>query len=124
MDERQKKIIQRSWEVFLFLASLVVTIIGIIWTINPSIFGKDSNSGGVVMSIIGAVMLEPKTIIAMWIRQIMNRKHRDNINSDIKQVLEDSGIKPLEKKKQRSKTHKNEPKPIENKPVNPFCTLE
>lgn len=103
MNDKQKKIIQKCWEVLLFIFSLVMVIIGIIKIAKPDLLNL-STEGGIVFTILGMVTLQPNTIISMWIRQIMNRKHI----LKIKGVLEDSGVKVPKNEKQSKKPTKNE----------------
>ncbi len=108
MDEKQKKIIMRCWEVLLFVASLVMLILGLIKIAKPELLNI-STGGGIALAVLGQITLTPNTIIAMWIRQIMNRKHRDKIKNDVEEVLEQNGINITKPKKQSKKPIKNEP---------------
>ncbi len=109
MDEKQKKIIMRCWEVILFLASLSMLIIGLIKIAKPELLGL-STEGGIALTVIGQVMLTPNTIIAMWIRQILNRKHQEKVKSAVEDTLEQNGINVYRVEKESKKSAKNKSK--------------
>ncbi len=129
MDERQKKIIQRCWEVLLFILSIVMVAVGLCMSLGVINGSSDAKTaGGIALTILGNLMLTPNTIIAMWIRQIMKKcehaKTKEVVTSTVESVLEANGVIAPKNKKQSKKTPKNASNEVKQEPQNPFCTLE
>ncbi len=103
MNEKQKKIISRTFQALMFLLSMGLLIAGLVISIQG-----DNTLVGTWLGIASSI-LTPSTIIGFWLKKWLNDTHKKEIKEIVSQIpIENSNISTS--KQQKVKVSVNVPK--------------
>ncbi len=90
MNEKQKKIISRTFQALMFIASAALLICGLVFKFGD--FDIEQQNTGVLLVALSS-LLTPSTIIGFWIKKWLNDIHKKEIKEIVSQIpLENSNI--------------------------------